>query len=213
VRHGFWAVLLVVGGVLLAGRANAQCSKDTECKGERVCEQGQCVTPPKPAEPLPPPPPPPPASAAVPAPVVATAPAAAPAAAPRHEAGHLADAQDEPRSYRRRSPGLMTTGIVLTSSSLPFLLLTAVLSSNAYDDCVSDVYADRLVSSAGLDEIDDCQEARRTRSVAILLTTSAMLGVGIPLIVYGGKKVPAEQATITPWLSPTAAGATLRLSL
>ena len=126
----------------------------------------------------------------------------------------MVDAQDAPRVYRRRSPGLMTTGIVLTSSSLPFLLVTAVLSSNAYDGCVDDVQADNLASSARLDEIDDCLEARRTRSVAILLTTSALLGVGIPLIVYGAKKVPAgEQATITPWVSPRAAGATLTLSL
>jgi hypothetical protein len=108
----------------------------------------------------------------------------------------------------------MTTGIVLTSSSLPFLLVTAVLSSNAYDDCISDLRGDHVVSSAQLDPINDCTEARRTRSVAILLGTAAMLGVGIPLIVYGAKRVPdTERATLTPWVSPTAAGATLRLSL
>jgi hypothetical protein len=126
----------------------------------------------------------------------------------------VSDARDEPRGYRRRNPGLMTTGIVLTSASLPVLLIAAVISSNAYDDCVSDLRATSVESSGRLDEIDDCQEARRTRSVAILLTTSAMLGVGIPLIVYGAKKVPAaEQATVTPWVTPRAAGATLTLSL
>lgn len=60
---------LVVMGVV--GAAPVGCTKDTDCKGERICEAGQCVNPPaaatpvetpaaaSEAAPVPPPPPPP----------------------------------------------------------------------------------------------------------------------------------------------------------
>jgi hypothetical protein len=32
-----------LGSLLLSPSANAQCTKDTDCKGDRVCNQGQCV--------------------------------------------------------------------------------------------------------------------------------------------------------------------------
>ena len=35
------------------------CTKDTDCKGERICEAGGCVAPQQSAAPLPPPPAPP----------------------------------------------------------------------------------------------------------------------------------------------------------
>lgn len=38
---------MVVVGVL--GAAPVGCTKDTDCKGERICEAGQCVNPPAPA--------------------------------------------------------------------------------------------------------------------------------------------------------------------
>jgi hypothetical protein len=40
--------------VLLCGSARAQCTKDADCKGTRVCNQGECV---EPSAPKPPPPP------------------------------------------------------------------------------------------------------------------------------------------------------------
>lgn len=199
----------MLGSTLLAAQAHAQCAKDTDCKGDRVCEQGQCVNPP-PVEALPPPPPAPEAAApAVPAPEAA---APARSGAPVLDGEPLADEQPTPRSYHRRSPALMTTGIVLTSSSLPFLLITASLSSSAYDDCIDDLPADYGSTYNG--SFQDCHDSRQTRSLAIVLGTAALLGVGIPLIVYGAKKVPnSEQATLTPWASPKSAGLTLRLSL
>ncbi len=48
--------------------AQAGCSKDTDCKGERICEAGRCVAPAVTAAPPPPPPPP------APSPAPATAP-------------------------------------------------------------------------------------------------------------------------------------------
>jgi hypothetical protein len=44
-----------------------------------------------------------------------------------------------------------------------------------------------------------------------------LLGVGIPLLVIGAKKEPVEEdvakATITPWLTPNAAGVGLRIDM
>lgn len=53
-------VLLVAMAVLAQGSGG--CTKDTDCKGDRICEAGVCVTPPSApqleAPPVPPPPPP-----------------------------------------------------------------------------------------------------------------------------------------------------------
>ncbi|MBL8914853.1 MAG: hypothetical protein JNM17_29380 [Archangium sp.] len=57
-------LFLIIVIILVAPAASAQCTMDTECKGDRVCEAGQCVAP-KPgttsagAIDAPPPPPPP----------------------------------------------------------------------------------------------------------------------------------------------------------
>lgn len=36
-------------GCTPAGSDGAPCQKDTDCKGDRICEKGQCVSPPPPA--------------------------------------------------------------------------------------------------------------------------------------------------------------------
>ena len=110
----------------------------------------------------------------------------------------------------------MTTGIVLTSMSVPFLLIGAAVSKDAYDDCVVRSLSDSWRNGAGFQEqsTGGCENARRTRAFVILGTTVGMLSVGIPLIVYGAKKVPARrEATLTPWISAAAGGATLKFSL
>jgi hypothetical protein len=106
----------------------------------------------------------------------------------------------------------MTTGIVLTSAALPFLLVGAALSNSTYQDCLEEhSYENRTTYTA----LDDCREGLQTRAYALLAGTVVMLGVGIPLIVYGAKKVPddSSQALLIPWATPTAGGATLRLQL
>lgn len=55
---GLFLALAVV--VLTASAARAQCTMDTECKGDRVCEAGQCVSPPPGTGAVTVPPPPPP---------------------------------------------------------------------------------------------------------------------------------------------------------
>lgn len=210
-----------MSGVLLAAPAQAQCSKDIDCKGERVCEAGQCVDP-KPMEALPPPPPPPPAAAA---PTEGAADAAAPPNAAPPPAAPQAVAPPPPpvdaeapaaQTMHRRSPAIMTTGIVLTSATLPLMLIAGALSNRAYDDCIKDQYAS---SNSGTVPSyygsNSCQDSRETRATAIIIGGIVGLGVGIPMIIYGAKKVPdsGPSATLTPWASPTAGGATLRLTL
>ena len=57
---------VVISVATAPGAALAQCTKDTDCKGDRVCENGMCVPPGERAAPPPPPqysPPPPPPEA------------------------------------------------------------------------------------------------------------------------------------------------------
>src|SRR6185436_19383962 len=57
-------VLVAVLILAVPGVALAQCTRDTDCKGDRVCERGNCITPaeraapPRPEYTAPPPPPP-----------------------------------------------------------------------------------------------------------------------------------------------------------
>lgn len=54
-------IVAVVGPWMLA-RAHAQCTKDTDCKGSRICSAGACIDAPEPtvapSQSVPPPPPP-----------------------------------------------------------------------------------------------------------------------------------------------------------
>src|SRR5438876_1212788 len=46
-RGRVFLALLTSGSVLLASAlAHAGCTKDTDCKGDRVCDAGKCVSPP-----------------------------------------------------------------------------------------------------------------------------------------------------------------------
>jgi hypothetical protein len=206
-----------MSGVLLAAQAHAQCSKDIDCKGERVCEAGQCVDP-KPMEPLPPPPPPA-AAPAEGAPAAAPPSAAVPSTAPQPAAPLpppiVADEAASAQPMHRRSPAIMTTGIVLTSAAVPLMLIAGALSNRAYDSCVKDQYTTSSSSPSSFYDSNPCRDARDTRGTAIIIGGIIGLGVGIPMIIYGAKKVPASgaTATLTPWATPTAGGATLRLTL
>lgn len=65
-------------------------------------------------------------------------------------------------------------------------------------------------------------EAERTRcrafdaaALATLLGGFALTSAAVPMLIYGGKKLPIAPrgATIAPWLSPNAAGLSLRIGL
>src|SRR5687768_7802389 len=131
---------LALAGLLLTTRAQAQCSKDTECKADRVCADGKCVSP-ESSHALPP----------APTPPAAPTPASPPAV------GQVATDGDEPRTLRRRSPGLMATGIVLTSTALPFALFGAFFSDKAYHDCIGGIPRTTGVTSEQADRRNDCR--------------------------------------------------------
>ncbi len=132
---------LAIAGTLIAlftaSEALAQCSKDTDCKGDRVCENGHCVQPGPAAsaysQPLPPPPPP----AAAPAPAAAQpAPAAAPVQVIVNNNGPAAPAQalrlEEPRLGRTlpSAGGALAGGIVGLVLAGPIFALSASASSS-----------------------------------------------------------------------------------
>jgi hypothetical protein len=108
----------------------------------------------------------------------------------------------------------MTAGIVMTASALPLGLVGAYMSDQSYKECLRDAVPTSSGQSYDYDYEKDCKNSRETRNVVIGVLAIAMIGVGIPLIVYGAKRVPSTaEVTLTPWVSPIAAGATFRLSM
>src|SRR5258706_14487371 len=206
--------------------AQAQCSKDTDCKGDRVCDAGKCTA-------LPPAPPPPPGAAAAPAPAApATAPAAgattpaaapppAPAAAPAP--AYYASAAPPPPPVvskppmRRHSKGMMAGGIVLTSLA-PVALLVSLVASAEKSVCSATDYAS-YDSTTGtysyMPNGNNCDDYDKT-IYGGLIAGLVFVGAGIPMIVIGAKKEPATDtgtATLSPWATPHAAGLSLHLEL
>lgn len=43
--RSYGLVVLMLTVVLFSSKVSAQCSKDTDCKGERICQEGSCVDP------------------------------------------------------------------------------------------------------------------------------------------------------------------------
>jgi hypothetical protein len=153
--------------LLVTSLSSAQCSKDTECKGERVCEAGQCVPPSAPA-PVAPTAVAPPAPAAVPA---APAPAAAPAAPPFP----MASATLPAPQMQRHSRGMMVGGIVLVSLA-PVALFVATLSTLS-----------KALCSVDTPDRQGCDDYDAVTTVAIV-SGLACVGAGVPLLVIGAKK-------------------------
>jgi hypothetical protein len=110
-------VLLALAITATATVARAQCATDQECKGDRICEAGQCVAPP-----------------AVSAPAHAPDDASAPASIERER--FFEEPEDEkPRKVQKRigNPGLMIGGIVLASAA-PVVLGVGVATASCSSD-------------------------------------------------------------------------------
>jgi hypothetical protein len=198
-RVVLWGVLMGLSVFVSSSVGWAQCTMDTDCKGERICEQGKCTNPVPSASPTPAL-----APAQPPAEPATEAPSPPPAAdAPLAPAPALSDPEprffedEAPRKPKKRigRPGLMATGIVLTALG-PMVFVVGALSSQCGGDG----------SSGG------CDEARQ-RLVGVALVSLALIGVGIPLIVVGAKRVPVRQVTVGPWLAPRQAGLQLHVAL
>lgn len=193
--------------VLVASLSHAQCTKDTDCKGDRVCDGGACVAPAQP-----------PAAATAPEaaqPGVQAPQPAAPAAAPVPVATAPSQAQpvtssevvDTRRKYQRHSTGMMVGGIVMTSF-VPIALLVSLVASVAKTSCnVSYDYSSNQYSR------DTHCDRYNPTIYGGLISAVALAGAGIPLIVIGSKKEPVSTAQVTPWAAPNAGGLSLRLQL
>lgn len=217
--------------MFVASGAYAQCSKDTDCKGDRVCNKGECMEPVS-ASPAPaatqPPAAPAPTEASPPAttpPVAEPQPAQAPpsaapapvaVAAPSPQSDPLAPDADYLPNYRRFSTPLMATGIGVTAGAPLVLVLGAVLSKSAYNSCVSDIAADRNHASAPEVALaQDCNDAHMNRLYVLAGVAVVMVGAGIPMIIVGNHKVPANpqpQALLLPYAGPQRAGLTLHVT-
>lgn len=205
--------------LLLSVMAQAQCTKDTDCKGNRVCEAGKCTSP---ASALPPAPPAPPGSEAAatpPSPADSNAPAAgeapvpppAPATAAPPAAGSGIDLQvqtgpdpsappgataplerDEPHT-QRRSKGAMVAGVVMVSVG-PIALLGALAARNGQERCDTALerdYPDHRLPPSERYRVEDCD----SYSLPVYLFGiggAVLTAAGIPLIIYGAKSVRAE---------------------
>lgn len=224
-------VVLAGGLTLFSSVARAQCTKDTDCKGDRVCEAGKCTAPAAPPETATPPATTEPAPAAG-EPVPAAAEPVPAAAEPRRVANDRREpaerreapaaataalAPDEPVTLRRSKPA-MVAGIVMISVT-PIALLGALSAKNAQDKCDERLQRDypgfMLPESQRYRE-EDCNSY--SPAVYALGIGGAVLGaIGIPLLIYGAKSVPARtpQATVqvAPWAGIQSGGLRLKLSL
>jgi len=227
--------------LLVSTVARAQCTKDIDCKGDRVCEDGKCTSPN--ASPSDPPAAAPDAASAAPAgapdasvaaapPTVAETPPPPPPSASPQTGGTIAPPpslagtaplvavpappSDAPAT-RRRNKAAMVGGIVMVSAA-PIALLIALSAANAQarcDDAILGNYPSGVLPSSERYRVDDCDGY--SVPVYLFAITGAVLGAaGIPLIVYGAKKVPAQRAAsvqMLPWATRDAGGLKLRLTL
>jgi hypothetical protein len=194
--------------LLVASLSRAQCSKDTDCKGERICEAGACVAA---SAALPPPPA---APAAVP-PTTEPAPAPPPAAsqdrvvAPRPlEPPPAVMAPAKPK-MQRHSTGMMVGGIVMTSLA-PFALIVSLVADLEQNSCEGGFFGEPTLDSNG--RYRDCSSYDRA-IYGGLLVGGGLLAAGIPMIVIGAKKEPVATATVRGWIGNGGGGLGLRVDL
>jgi hypothetical protein len=110
---------------------------------------------------------------------------------------------------RRHSAGMMAGGIVMVSF-VPVALLAALVANSQQSSCESGYYYSLDGSSSGRGANCDRYDATIYGG---LLSGAVLLGVGIPMIVIGGKKEPVGSAQLAPWATPHGAGLGLRFDL
>jgi hypothetical protein len=109
-----------------------------------------------------------------------------PAAAPHATLAPLAVAPLPPAPLERRSPTAMVSGIVLTSAGgLAIMYVGATAMGGCTDDCKAH---DRFVRGT-------------------VLGGALALAIGIPLLIYGAKRVPGDAAALQTLPLPKWAGA------
>jgi hypothetical protein len=107
---------------------------------------------------------------------------------------------------QRHSTGMMAGGIVMVSF-VPIALIVTMVANLEQSACESgSYYSGDGTSGVNCDRFDPTIYGG-------LLTSAALLGAGIPMIVIGGKKEPLGTARLTPWASPHGAGLGFRVDL
>lgn len=188
--------------------AHAQCTKDTDCKGLRVCDAGQCTGPAPSEDTEERKDSPPPEAAAAPV-------ERAPASAKVTEASSKPEL-DEPApretAMRARSTPLVIAGSVALSLSSIGLYVT-------YGASIIGVFGNR----SHYDRLE--REEARNIAIGFGVGTVVLMAVGIPMIVIGSKRVPdttdagasrpsnLAHATLVPWAGRDGGGLTLRAPL
>jgi hypothetical protein len=117
---------------------------------------------------------------------------------------------DDPPRRRRHSTGMMVGGIVMVSFT-PIALLVAAVANAQQTTCELGSY-DYDGVSGGFSTGGDCDDYDPT-IYGGLLSAAVLAGVGIPMIVIGGKKEPVATARITPWATAKSAGFGLRVDM
>ena len=185
--------------VLGSSRARAACSKDVECEGDAICEDGRCVAPLPPA----------PTATADQTPTPGQAPAAAtghPETVPPVPVAKPAPVTvPQPKPARRiKSPGLLIGGITLATLGAASLWTGVYMGfrngiCNVSEDPDGDL---------------DCPDG----DLALGLVGLGLVvgGGSVPLIVMGARKEPVPQrprATLRPWFGARGGGVNVQLDL
>jgi hypothetical protein len=191
------------------------CENDAQCKGDRVCSNGECVEPPsrgaQGATTAPPGPSPaatqgpPPAATAPSSATMAPPPqAGAPGAYPPPAAYYPAPGAYPPGAYAlppgsappaaprmRRRVGLLVTGSVLGGVGVLGLVIGGVTYAAG---SASSSLCDAGYYSYSYSSYDSCSDSGTRAAGAVVMVGSGLLvAAAIPLIIVGARKVPVEK--------------------
>jgi hypothetical protein len=204
--------------VLLASAlAHAACTKDTDCKGDRVCDAGKCTSPP---DATPGTPPATDGASATPAPAAPPLTPTPQQVAPTPAVPAVAMAPlgpDEPQERRRSRPAMI--GGILMASVGPVALLGALVAKNSQDNCdqrLQQDYPDNVLPTSEKYRVDNCN-AYSLPIYIFGIGGAVLIAAGVPLIIYGAKSVPAPPKSgslhVLPWAGRDSGGLRLRLDL
>jgi hypothetical protein len=172
-RGGWWVAAAMMASTLLVSHvAHAECTKDFDCEGELICEEGRCVTAPPPPSPAAPP------RVAPAAPTVVRS-----IGEERPRFFDDTDATKRPRVRRRfKHPGLLVVGIVTTSAGV-LLSMSALLSSacelgNCRDTSTREALLLASLGAIGVGVPMIVFGAKRENAPSVALTPWVMPGQG-----------------------------------
>jgi hypothetical protein len=205
---------IVMAGLSAIAAPAFACENDAQCKGDRVCSNGECVEPPsrgaQGAAPATTPPGPSPAATQGPPPAATMAPpppAGAPGAYPPPGAYYPAPGGYPPGAYppgayalppgsappaeprMRRRVGLLVTGSVLGGVGVIGLIIggltyAAGSASSSLCDASSYYYS----------SYDSCADSgTRAAGAVVMIGSGLLVATAIPLIIVGARKVPVDK--------------------